>query len=55
MALIYATYEWDGCFPPYAILQHMVDPILLREYCAALQKYLHLHFQNYYAGFSNIV
>ena len=55
MAMIYAAYEWDGRFPPYAILQHMVHPILLRQYCAALQKYLYQHFQSYYADFSNIV
>ncbi|WP_297870796.1 hypothetical protein [uncultured Oscillibacter sp.] len=40
MALIYAAYEWDRCFPPYAIIQHMVDPVLFREYCTALQRNL---------------
>ena len=28
MAWIYAAYEWAGRFPPYAIIQHMVDPAL---------------------------
>lgn len=36
MALIYAAYGWNRCFPPYAIIQHMVEPTLFREYCAAL-------------------
>ena len=40
MALIYAAYAWDGCFPPYAIIQHMIDSTLFGEYCISLQKYL---------------
>ena len=55
MALIYAAYEWDRCFPPYAIIQHMIDPILFREYCASLQKYLHMYLQGYFVCAANIV
>lgn len=55
MALIYAAYEWDRCFPPYAIVQHMVDPVLFREYCAALQKNLRSYLHGYSVGMPNIV
>lgn len=55
MVLIYAAYEWDGCFPPYAIIQHMVDPELFREYCAALQRNLRSYLSGYSAGALNIV
>ena len=55
MALIYAAYEGDRCFPPYAIIQHMIDPILFREYCASLQKYLHMYLQGYFVCAANIV
>lgn len=55
MALIYTAYEWDKCFPPYAIIQHMVDPALFREYCAALQKNLRSYLNGYFAGAPNIV
>ncbi|MEY8387298.1 hypothetical protein AALC17_08360 [Oscillospiraceae bacterium 38-13] len=55
MALIYTAYEWGKCFQPYAIIQHMVNPKLFREYCAVLQKYLYLYLQGYYTGIPNIV
>lgn len=55
MALIYTAYEWDKCFPSYAIIQHMVDPALFREYCAALQKNLRSYLSGYFAGAPNIV
>lgn len=55
MSLIYTAYEWDGHFPPYAIIQHMVNPKLFCEYCTALQKHLHLYLQGYYTGIPNIV
>ena len=42
MAWIYAGCEWAGHFPPYAIIQHMIDPALFHEYCVSLQKYLHM-------------
>jgi hypothetical protein len=55
MAWIYAAYEWAGQFPPYAIIQHMVDPALFCEYCVSLQKYLHMHLQGYFSRTVNIV
>ena len=55
MAWIYAAYECAGWFPPYAIIQHMIDPILFREYCASLQKYLHMYLQGYFVCAANIV
>lgn len=55
MALIYAAYEWDRCFPPYALIQHMVDPTLLREYCVALQRNLRSYLSGYSARTQNIV
>ena len=55
MAWIYFAYEWAGWFPPYAIIQHMIDPILFREYCASLQKYLHMYLQGYFVCAVNIV
>lgn len=55
MALIYTAYEWDGYFPPYAIIQHMVDPALFHEYCAALQRNLRSYLSGYSAGALNIV
>lgn len=55
MALIYAAYEWDRCFPPYAIVQHMIEPTLFREYCAALQKNLRSYLHGYSVGMPNIV
>lgn len=55
MALIYAAYGWDRCFPPYAIIQHMVEPALFREYCAALQKNLRSYLHGYSVGMPNIV
>lgn len=55
MAWIYSAYEWAGWFPPYAIIQHMIDPILFREYCASLQKYLHIYLQGYFTYAANIV
>ena len=55
MALIYAAYGWDMCFPPYAIIQHMVEPTLFREYCAALQKNLRSYLHGYSVGMPNIV
>ena len=55
MAWIYAAYEWAGQFPPYAIIQHMVDPTLFCEYCVSLQKYLHMHLQGYFSRTVNIV
>lgn len=55
MALIYTAYEWDKCFPPYAIIQHMVKPTLFREYCAALQKNLRSYLYGYSVEVSNIV
>ena len=41
IAWIYAAYVRAGQFPPYAIIQHMVDPTLFREYCVLLRKWLH--------------
>ena len=55
MAWIYAAYVWAGRFPPYAIIQHMIDPALFREYCVSLQKYLHLYLQGYFSHIVNIV
>ena len=40
MAWIYAAYVRANQFPPYAIIQHMVDPALFREYCVFLQRWL---------------
>lgn len=55
MAWIYASYEWAGRFPPYAIIQHMVDPALFCKYCVSLQKYLHMYLQGYFSRTVNIV
>ena len=55
MALIYIGYEWDGRFPPYAIIQHMVDPTLFGEYCVSLQKYLRMYLQGYFPHIVNII
>ena len=55
MAWIYAAYEWAGRFPPYAIIQHMVDPALFCEYCVSLQKYLYMYLQGYFSPAVNIV
>ena len=55
MAWIYTAYEWTGRFPPYAIIQHMVDPTLFYEFCVSLQKYLHMHLQGYFSRTLNIV
>ena len=55
MAWIYAGCEWAGYFPPYAIIQHMIDPALFREYCISLQKYLHIYLQGYFSCPVNIV
>ena len=55
MAWIYAAYEWAGRFPPYAIIQYMVDPALFCEYCVSLQKYLHMYLQGYFSRTVNIV
>ena len=55
MAWIYATYEWAGRFPPYAIIQHMVDPALFCEYCVSLQKYLYMYLHGYFSHTVNIV
>ena len=55
MAWIYTAYEWTGRFPPYAIIQHMVDPALFCEYCVSLQKYLHMYLQGYFSRTVNIV
>lgn len=55
MAWIYAAYEWAGRFPPYAIIQHMVDPALFCEYYVSLQKYLHMYLQGYFSCTVNIV
>lgn len=55
MAWIYAGYEWAGHFPPYVIIQHMIDPVLFREYCVSLQKYLHMYLQGYFLRTVNIV
>ena len=55
MAWIYAGCEWTGHFPPYAIIQHMIDPALFREYCVSLQKYLQMYLQGYFSCPVNIV
>lgn len=55
MAWIFAGYEWTGHFPPYAIIQHMIDPRLFREYCVSLRKYLHMYLQGYFLCTANIV
>ena len=55
MAWIYAAYEWAGRFPPYAIIQHMIDTTLFGEYCVSLQKYLHMYLQGYFSRTVNIV
>ena len=55
MAWIYTAYEWTGRFPPYAIIQHMVDPTLFYEFCVSLQKYLHMYLQGYFSRTVNIV
>ncbi len=55
MAWIYAAYEWAGRFPPYAIIQYMVDPALFCEYCVSLQKYLYVYLQGYFSHTVNIV
>lgn len=54
MAWIYTGYEWTGHFPPYAIIQHMIDPGLFREYCGCLQKHLYAYLQGYFTTFTNI-
>ena len=55
MAWIYTAYEWTGRFPPYAIIQHMIDPSLFCEYCVFLQKYLLMYLQGYFPHPTNIV
>lgn len=55
IAWIYAAYEWAGRFPPYAIIQHMIDPALFCEYCVSLQKYLYMYLQGYFSPAVNIV
>ena len=55
MAWIYTAYEWTGRFPPYAIIQHMVDPTLFYEFCVSLQKYPHMYLQGYFSRTVNIV
>ena len=55
MAWIYAGCEWTEHFPPYAIIQHMIDPALFHEYCVSLQKYLHMYLQGYFSCPVNIV
>ncbi len=55
MAWIYAAYEWAGQFPPYAIIQHMIDQTLFCEYCVSLQKYLRMYLQGYFTCAMNIV
>ena len=55
MAWIYTSYEWAGRFPPYAIIQHMIDPTIFSEYCISLQKYLYMYLQGYFMCTTNIV
>ncbi len=55
MAWIYAAYEWAGRFPPYAIIQHMIDQTLFCEYCISLQRYLRMYLQGYFTCAMNIV
>lgn len=55
MAWIYAAYEWAGRFPPYAIIQHMIDQVLFGEYCISLQKYLRMYLKGYFTCAMNIV
>ena len=55
MAWIYAAYEWAGRFPPYAIIQHMIDPTIFSKYCISLQKYLYMYLQGYFMRTTNIV
>lgn len=55
LAWLHTGYIWTRHFPPYTIIQHMINPVLLREYCAALQKYLHLYLQGYLGESPNIV
>ena len=55
MAWIYASYEWAGHFPPYAIIQHMIDPTLFHEYCVSLRKCLYMYLQGYFSCPVNIV
>ena len=55
MAWIYVGYELAGYFPPYAIIQHMIDPMLFHEYCVSLQKYLYMYLQGYFPRTVNIV
>lgn len=55
MAWIYASYEWTGHFPPYAIIQHMIDQTLFHEYCVSLRKYLRMYLQGYFSCPVNIV
>ncbi len=55
MAWIYAAYEWAGRFPPYAIIQHMIDPMIFSEYYISLQKYLYMYPQGYFMRTTNIV
>jgi len=55
MAWIYAAYELAGRFPPYAIIQHMIDQTLFCEYCISLQKYLRMYLQGYFTRTMNIV
>lgn len=54
MAWIYVGFVWTGHFPPYAIVQHMVDPALFRDCCVSLQKYLNLYLQGYFTPNANI-
>lgn len=55
MSWIYAGFELAGRFPPYAIIQHMIDPALFSEYCVSLKKYLYMHLQGYFPHTANIV
>lgn len=50
MAWIYAAYIRAGQFPPYAIIQHVVDPTLFREYCVFLRKWLHRYIHGDFSG-----
>lgn len=45
MAWIYAAYVRADRFPPYTIIQHMVNQTLFHEYCVYLQKWLYQYFQ----------
>lgn len=50
MAWIYTAYVRAGQFPPYAIIQHIVNPTLYHEYCGFLRKWLYRYLHRNFSG-----